>query len=310
MRKILLLLFTQILLIANNSLEMANEPISPIPTSVVVNAQKVVLGKKLFFDTALSKNDTISCGSCHILEDGGDDNLQFSFGINGQKGSRNAPTVYNAVFNFRQFWDGRAKDLQDQAISPIENPIEMGFTFQALIAKLKKTHYKKEFQTIYKDGITKENITNAIAEYEKTLITPNAPFDKYLKGNKKSLSKDAIQGYELFKNKGCITCHQGVNIGGNMYNKFGIFHDVNGKDFGRYDVTHREKDKYYFKVPSLRNVALTAPYFHDGRTQSLHEAVLLMSEYQLGRHITSEEINKIVVFLNSLTGDLRGSKKQ
>lgn len=309
MKKILLLLFTQILLIANNSLEMANEPISPIPTSVTVNKQKATLGKKLFFDTALSRDDTISCGSCHILEEGGDDNLRVSFGINGQQGSRNAPTVYNAVFNFRQFWDGRAKDLQDQAVGPIENPVEMGFTFKALIPKLRHTHYKKEFQEIYQDGITKENITDAIAEYEKTLITPNAPFDKYLRGDKKALSKDAIQGYELFKNKGCISCHQGVNIGGNMYNKFGIFHDVNGKDLGRYDVTHRERDKYTFKVPSLRNVALTAPYFHDGRTQSLRAAVVLMSEYQLGRHITPKEIDKIVVFLNSLTGDLHESKK-
>jgi cytochrome c peroxidase len=240
---------------------------------------------------------------------GGDDNLPFSFGANGEEGSRNSPTVYNAIFDFRQFWDGRAKNLQEQAGGPVENPKEMDSSFKELIPKLNKTPYKKMFQAIYKDGITRRNIEDAIAEYEKTLITPNAPFDKYLRGDKTALSKGAIEGYALFKNKGCISCHQGINIGGNMYNKFGIFHDAKAKDFGRYNVTHKERDKYYFKVPSLRNVALTAPYFHDGRTTSLREAVELMSEYQLGRKITPQEIDKIVLFLEALNGEFKSSKK-
>jgi cytochrome c peroxidase len=283
---------------------LSKEPINPIPESIATDNEKAALGKMLFFDTQLSKDDTISCASCHILKQGGDDNLQFSFGINGQKSRCNAPTVYNSVFNFRQFWNGRAKDLQEQAGKPIENPLEMGFNFSDLIKKLNKTDYKEKFKSIYKDGITKENITNAIAEYEKTLITPNSPFDNYLKGDKSALTKEQKEGYELFKAKGCVACHQGINVGGNMYNKFGIFEDSNTTDLGRYEVTHRERDKYYFKVPSLRNIAKTAPYFHDGRTYSLRVAVLTMAEYQLGRKITLDEADKIVAFLHSLSGKL------
>jgi len=283
---------------------IANEPIKPIPLHMHVNEEKALLGKKLFFDTQLSRDKTVSCATCHILQDGGDDNLRHSFGIKGQEGPINAPTVYNAVFNFRQFWDGRAADLQDQAGGPVENPKEMGFNFTELIARLKKSPYKAQFNAIYKDGITKENITDAIAEYEKTLITPNAPFDRYLRGDTNALSHKQKEGYELFKSKGCITCHHGINIGGNLYNKFGIFEDANTSALGRFNVTHRERDKYYFKVPSLRNIARTAPYFHDGRTYDLHEAVYSMAKYQLGRKITPQEVDKIVAFLKSLNGEL------
>ena len=281
----------------------AQEPISPIPLHVDVDAQKAALGKKLFFDTQLSKNNTISCASCHILQEGGDDNLPVSFGIYGQKGPINAPTVFNAVFNFRQFWDGRAASLQEQAAGPIENPKEMGFNFKELIQRLNKTAYKTEFDTIYEDGITKNNITDAIAEYEKTLITPNAPFDRYLRGDKNALTQTQKEGYELFKSKGCITCHNGVNIGANMYNKFGIYEDAKSSNLGRYSITHKAYSKYYFKVPTLRNIDQTAPYFHDGRTNDLRKTVLIMAKYQLGRKITPEEVDKIVAFLHSLTGE-------
>ena len=282
----------------------ASEPIEPLPQYVKVDARKAALGKKLFFDTMLSRDNTISCATCHNLKEGGDDNLRFSFGINGQEGNINAPTVYNAVFNFRQFWDGRAADLQDQAAGPVENPVEMGFTFKELIKRLQKSSYKKEFDTIYKDGITKENITDAIAEYEKTLITPNAPFDRYLRGDKKAITQEQKEGYELFKAKGCISCHHGINIGGNLYNKFGIFEDSNSSNLGKYNLTHKERDKHYFKVPSLRNIAKTAPYFHDGRTSDLDRAVYIMAKYQLGRKITPQEVAKIVAFLHSLNGEL------
>ena len=284
------------------TLLFAKEPIDPIPEHVQVNAQKAAVGKALFFDTLLSKDGTVSCASCHLLQDGGDDNLPVSFGIKGQKGSVNAPTVYNAVFNFRQFWDGRAANLREQAMEPVENPIEMGNSFTNLIATLKKTPYKKRFDALYKDGITKNNIADAIAEYEKTLITPDSPFDSYLRGDINALTQKQKEGYALFKAKGCISCHQGVNIGGNMYNKFGVFTDTNSSNLGRYNVTHRERDKYYFKVPSLRNVERTAPYFHDGRTYSLKAAVYAMSLYQLGRKITPQEVDKIVAFLHSLNG--------
>jgi len=295
---------TLFFLLLLRTLLIAGEPITPIPDEMNVDAKKVSLGKKLFFDTRLSKDNTINCASCHNLNDGGDDNLRVSFGIHGQQGTRNSPTVYNSVFNFRQFWDGRAKDLAAQAAGPIENPVEMGFNFPDLIKRLNKTAYKQEFNAIYKDGITKHNIQDAIAEYEKTLITPNAPFDLYLKGDKNAITKEQKEGYELFKSKGCIACHHGINVGGNMYNKFGIFTDSNTSDLGRYDVTHRERDKHYFKVPSLRNVARTAPYFHNGKINSLRVAVLIMAEYQLGRKITPQEVDKIVAFLKSLNGEL------
>ena len=300
LRTIILYIF---LLLLQSAL-FAEEPIKPIPEELEVDAKKAALGKQLFFDTLLSKDNTISCASCHLLQAGGDDNQAVSFGIKGQKGPINAPTVYNAVFNFRQFWDGRAADLKEQAMGPVENPVEMGHNFKSLIPILNKTPYKAKFDAIYKDGITKENIADAIAEYEKTLITPNAPFDLYLKGDKNALTKEQKEGYELFKSKGCITCHHGVNIGGNMYNKFGIFTEANTSDLGRYNVTHRERDKYYFKVPSLRNIERTAPYFHDGRTDDLHMAVLTMAQYQLGRKITPDEVDKIVAFLKSLNGEL------
>ncbi|QOP41214.1 cytochrome-c peroxidase [Sulfurimonas marina] len=280
------------------------ELITPIPTSLDVNQEKATLGKELFFETKLSKNNTVSCANCHQLFSGGDDNLVVSTGINGAQGSINAPTVYNAVFNFRQFWDGRAKTLKEQAMGPVENPIEMGHNFEALIPELNQTNYKAKFDAIYEDGITKENIADAIAEFEKTLITPNSPFDRYLKGDQTALTQKQKDGYEIFKAKGCIACHHGVNIGGNTYNKFGIFSDSNSSDLGRYNITHRERDKYYFKVPSLRNIEKTAPYFHDGRTDDLRRAVLLMAKYQLGRKITQEEIDKIVAFLKSLNGEL------
>ena len=298
MKKItFLIIFSQLVL-------FASELIEPIPESLHVNTKKAALGKKLFFDTILSKDKTENCASCHDLKNGGDDGLKFSFGINGQEGSVNAPTLYNAVFNFRQFWDGRAKDLQTQAEGPIENPVEMAHSFKKLVPILKKTSYKAKFNAIYKNGITKENITNAIAEYEKTLITPNAPFDLYLKGQKDAISEEQKEGYELFKAKGCITCHHGVNIGGNMYSKFGVFQDAKSNNLGRYNVTHKERDKYYFKVPSLRNITKTAPYFHDGRTYDLREAVLDMAKYQLGRKITNKEIDKIITFLTSLNGEI------
>ena len=180
----------------------------------------------------------------------------------------------------------------------------MGATFEEVIQKLKKSKYKKLFASIYDDGITKETITDAIAEYEKTLVTPNSRFDKYLKGDKNALTENEKEGYELFKSKGCVSCHHGENIGGNFYNKFGIFNESNSGWLGRYNVTHKERDKYFFKVPSLRNIARTAPYFHDGRTNDLQEAVEIMSQYQLGRHITKEEIAKITAFLQSLNGEL------
>jgi len=262
-----------------------------------VDAKKVQLGKKLFFDPILSKDGTISCATCHDLQNGGDDGLKFSFGIGGQEGNINSPTVYNAVFNFRQFWNGRAKDLKEQAKGPIENPVEMGHTLSAAVETLNQNKmYFENFNEVYADGITKDNIVDAIAEFEKTLITPNSPFDRYLKGDKKAISQKAKEGYLLFESKGCILCHHGVNIGGNFYNKFGIYEDAGSRRLGRYSITKREEDKHVFKVPSLRNIALTSPYMHDGRVTTLKEAVELMTRIQLGRHMEQGDTEAIGAF--------------
>ncbi len=299
------------LLVAVFCTVLFSAPLKPLPESMEADHNKVLLGQKLFFDPLLSKDGTVSCATCHDLLEGGDDNLQYSIGVGGKKGNINAPTVYNAVFNFRQFWDGRAEDLKEQVFGPIENPVEMDQTMKQTVDKLKKNPmYLSEFAKIYADGITEENVADAIAEYEKTLITPNAPFDRYLRGEENAIGQDAKEGYALFKSKGCVVCHNGINIGGNFYNKFGIFKDANSSSLGRYNITKREEDKYVFKVPSLRNVALTSPYMHDGRTNSLRKAVEIMSEHQLGRYITEEEIKKIVAFLESLTGQIPESVKK
>jgi len=299
-------LYANIVLLMSVCFSIAlTDPIKPLPGSMPADREKAALGQKLFFDPLLSKDGTISCASCHDLEKGGDDGRQFSVGVGGKKGNINAPTVYNAVFNFRQFWDGRAKDLKAQVFGPIENPVEMDQTMAQTVENLKKDPiYVAAFSALYPNGITQENVADAIAEYETTLITPNAPFDRYLLGEKGAITAEAEEGYELFKSKGCIVCHNGVNVGGNFYNKFGIFKDANSMALGRYNITKREEDKYVFKVPSLRNVALTAPYMHDGRAHTLKEAVEIMSEHQLGRYMTQEEIEKIVTFLKSLTGEM------
>jgi len=295
--------FILLFIILNLNIFASN--ITAIPEKIDFDLKKALLGKKLFSDKRLSVDNTISCASCHILSEGGDDNLVFSIGVNNLVGNINAPTVLNATFNFRQFWDGRAKNLEEQAMGPIENPIEMAHNFNNLVKELSKTNYKNEFLSIYDDGITKKNIANAIAEFEKTLITPNSRFDKFLKGNLFVISEYEKEGYELFKNKGCVTCHHGVNLGGNLYNKFGVIIDAKSENLGRYNLTKNEEDKYFFKVPSLRNIELTAPYFHDGRYYSLEKAVQEMALVQLGRPISSEEIKKIVAFLRTLNGELK-----
>jgi len=304
------LLKSIITLLAAGSIGLAGV-LRPLPLTIEQHPQKALLGKKLFFDTQLSRDRTISCASCHDLQHGGDDGRRVSEGIGGAKGEVNAPTVYNTVFNFRQFWDGRARDLKDQASAPIENPVEMGFTMKELALRLRKDPaYVRLFSAIYPEGITPDTIADAIAEYEKGLITPNAPFDRYLRGDMNALSEQAKKGYRLFQSKGCVICHNGINIGGNLYNKFGIYQDANSTQLGRYHVTRRPEDKYVFKVPSLRNVALTAPYMHDGRFETLEEAVRFMTEFQLGRFISREEIAAIVAFLKSLTGEIPPSAKR
>lgn len=297
MKKIILLFSISLALIAK-------EPISPIPLEIKLNKDKVNLGKELFFDKRLSKDDTVSCHSCHNLETGGVDNLKFSFGIGGQEGKINTPTVFNSSFNFVQFWDGRAKTLKEQALGPIEDPVEMGISVDELVVKLNKTEYKNKFKRIYKEGLTKDSLVDSIEEFEKSLITVNAPFDRYLRGDENAISKDAKKGYKIFKQQGCIACHHGVNVGGNLYAKFGASKAADVVSKGRFEITKNELDLYHFKVPSLRNVELTAPYLHDGRYETLEETVKFMAYHQLGKTLKDEDLENIVSFLKTLTGTL------
>jgi len=283
----------------------ASSIITPIPESMSYNKKKAELGEKLFFDTVLSYDKTVSCNSCHNLYTSGADNLEGSIGVGGKVGRVNAPTVYNSVFNFVQFWNGRAKSLKEQAKGPIVNPIEMANTPSDAVNSVKQNpKYKAEFEAIYKDGVTFENIADAIAEFEKTLITPNSRFDNYIKGDKNAINKQEKEGFELFQKKGCISCHNGVNIGGNMFQKIGVM--IEYKDpkaiNGRFDVSKKDSDKNMFKVPTLRNVELTAPYFHNGLVRDLEEAVRLMGYHQLGIKLKDEDVEKIVAFLKTLTG--------
>ncbi|AWX13971.1 cytochrome-c peroxidase [Mergibacter septicus] len=290
--------------------------VQPIPQHIPVDQAKVELGNVLFHSTALSGDGTISCATCHSLTTGGVDQLPTSTGIFGQKGGINAPTVYNAVFNFAQFWDGRAKDLADQAGGPPLNPIEMGSKdWNEIIDKLNQDeNFKQAFTKVYPDGFTKQNITNAIAEFEKTLITPNSPFDRYLQGDSSALTQAQVRGYELFQKYKCDTCHSGVTLGGQSYELMGLKGDyfadrgtpITEADYGRYSQTQDPRDKFRFKVPNLRNIALTAPYFHDASAKDLHQAVEVMLKYQSGVVLPKQDVDDIVDFLHSLTGEYQG----
>lgn len=293
---------------------LTNEPITPIPLSLELDDKKVVLGEKLFNDLRLSRDDSISCASCHSLTKGGTDRMALSPGIGGQVGAINVPTVFNSSLNFKQFWDGRAQSLEEQLDGPTHNPVDMGSDWAEIIKKLEQSpDYVKDFSDIYPGKIQSDHIKDAIATYERSLITPNSRFDQYLRGESNALTDEEKQGYQLFKTYGCVSCHQGLNMGGNLFQKFGIIGDyfadrghITKVDWGRFNVTGDEADKFVFKVPSLRNVGLTPPYFHDGSAKQLDAAVTIMSVYQLGHPLTSLERNAIVKFLKTLSGEYKG----
>lgn len=294
---------------------VSDQPIQPIPLSGSLDSNKVTLGERLFHETRLSKDDSVSCSHCHNLATAGVDNLPRSIGISGKKGSINSPTVFNATLNIAQFWDGRASNLLDQIDGPIHNPNEMGTNWEQVISKLSSdSDYRKDFKKIYSDGITSANIKDAIATFEQSLLVVDSPFDKFLMGDASAISDAAKQGYVIFKEYGCIACHQGSNVGGNLYQPFGIVGDYfadrgvepTREDMGRFNVTGKSEDMYVFKVPSLRLSTLTAPYFHDGSAETLDEAIRVMIKYQLGRSSTSEEEHLIHEFLRSLVGEYKG----
>ena len=304
---------------ADDSLmKQAQSTFEPIPLKppaikdVTATPAMIELGKALYFDPRLSQSHNISCNTCHQIGLGGVDMLPTSIGHKWQKGSRNAPTVLNSVFNAAQFWDGRAADLKEQAGGPIQNPIEMGISHQHAIEMLKGiSGYAKLFNAAFPsdaDPITMPNVVAAIAAFEATLITPNAPFDKYLRGDANALTAEQKEGLKLFMDKGCAGCHAGINVGGQMYAPFGVIERPGADilppgDKGRFQVTKTVSDEYVFRVPPLRNVELTPPYFHSGKSWDLRQAVAVMGTSQLGQKLTDEEVSAITAFLKSLTGE-------
>jgi len=295
-----------------------DEPIQPMPLPAQFNAQKVALGDMLFHEPRLSLDDSISCAHCHNLSVSGIDKLPRSIGINGKEGLVNAPTVFNAALHIAQFWDGKASTLEKQIDSPIHSPTEMDTNWPDIMTKLgKDPTYTTAFSEVYENGINSDNIKDAIATFERTLITLNAPFDRYLRGETSAITAEQEQGYLVFKEYGCASCHQGANVGGNMFQRFGIMRDYfadhpieNEADFGRFNVTGLEEDRHVFRIPSLRLVTLTAPYFHNGSAETLEEAVRIMARYQLGRAIPEHDIQLIIGFLDTLVGEYKSSPLQ
>ncbi len=293
--------------------EVAENPNNPITD------EKVALGKKLYFDNILSKDNKQSCNTCHNVNTYGVDNNPFSEGNDGELGGRNSPSTFNAALHIAQFWDGREPDVEAQAGGPILNPVEMAMPNEkAVVDRLKKVdEYVTMFKSAFPDDanpISYDNLKKAIGAYERKLITPSK-FDDYLAGNTDALTDEEKEGLNTFINVGCTSCHNGVALGGNMFQKFGTFGDYweltksEKIDNGKFDVTGNEADKYVFKVPSLRNIEKTYPYFHDGSVADLGEAVKIMAKLQLNKDLTGEEVNSIVTFLKTLTADIPAELK-
>jgi len=298
-------------------MQSAQKLFKPIPSqppaikAIRSTPLRVEIGTQLYFDPRLSESHAISCNACHRIGLGGVDVQETSIGHRWQRGPRNAPTVLNAVFNTAQFWDGRAKDLEQQAGGPLLNPIEMGTSEAHVVEQLKGIPgYVSEFHRAFsgeKDPVTFKNVRDLIALFEATLITPDAPFDRYLRGDEKALDAQEKRGLQAFINKGCASCHNGINIGGNRYAPFGVVEKPGARflppnDHGRFAVTKTVSDEYVFKVPTLRNIALTRPYFHSGKAWSLRQAVAVMGSSQLGITLTAQEVDDITAFLHALTG--------
>ncbi len=292
--------------IAASTATLANEPIQPIKAAAPKNTGMVELGKMLFFDPRLSKSGFISCNSCHNLSMCGTDNLKTSIGHNWQQGPINSPTVLNSSMNLAQFWDGRAKGLKEQAGGPIANSGEMAFTHELAVDVLRSIpQYRNQFKKVFgSDQISIDMVTDAIAAFEETLVTPDSRFDKWIKGDKKAISQAELDGYKLFKDSGCIACHHGAAVGGTTFQKMGVLtpYKTASKAEGRKGVTGKDMDRFVFNVPTLRNVELTYPYFHDGAAETLEETVNTMGRLQLGHNFSIAENAKIVAFLKTLTG--------
>lgn len=293
--------------------ELSDEPLSPLPLSLPLDARKVALGEALFASPLLSSDRSISCLSCHPLDHGGTDGKIYSTGVNGKSAPVNTPTIFNVGFAFRLNWTGAFANLESQLTRPLE--ALMGSSVSDVLGRIRSDKILlSAFADAYPSGLTETNFRDAIATYERSLFTPNARFDRFLRGEKNVLSDEEKQGYRLFKEYGCVSCHQGQNVGGNMFQKFGVMRDyfaergrpIQDGEWGRYDVTQKESDRFMFRVPSLRNVALTAPYFHDGSAPTLEAAIAVMARYQLGRTIPPPHVQQLAAFLRTLTGEYKG----
>jgi cytochrome c peroxidase len=290
------------------------EPITPIPDAAGLDSDAVALGRRLFHDPRLSRGGVNACASCHRLEEGGDDGRAIAIGADGRPLDFNAPTIFNVALNFRLNWRGNFRTLETQNAAALLDPRLMNNDWQTLLATLRAdADYRRAFAAIYGGDIGREHVLDALAAYQRSLVTPDARFDRYLRGGSNAITAEEEHGYRLFKAYGCIACHQGANVGGNLFQKFGIFaNPFAGRDaatranLGRFAITRDEADRHVFRVPSLRNVALTAPYFHDGSAPSLEEAVEIMARNQLGRTLAQREVALIVAFLRTLTGERGG----
>ena len=288
--------------IPNSPPQLENNPLT---------TEKIELGKMLYFEPRISASNLISCNTCHNLGTGGVDIQETSIGHAWQKGPRNAPTVLNSVFNIAQFWDGRAKDLAEQAKGPVQASVEMNSNPERVVATLNSMpQYKELFKKVFpedQNSVSFDNTVKAIEAFESTLLTPDSSFDKFLKGDQNALKSNEKKGLRLFIDKGCASCHNGVNLGGNGYFPFGLVQKPGAdilppEDKGRFKITKTVSDEYVFKVPTLRNIELTPPYFHSGKVWSLKQAVGIMGSAQLGVKLTEDEIDKITAFLIKLTG--------
>ncbi len=312
-----LIIFFPIYVAANDSalINLRYEPIQPLLQSKTLDPQKVSLGQKLFNETLLSQDNDMSCASCHNLNENGADKRAHAAGRNNASLNANTLTIFNSSLNHRQFWDGRATTLEKQIDFVVSSDKEFASNWPRIIDKLKKnTFYLNAFNEIYADGINAHNIRNAIVTFENTLITSNSRFDQFLLGDIDAINSQEKKGYRLFKSYGCVACHQGSNVGGNMFMKFGLFGNYynqpnktsNPQNLGRYNVSGNKNDRHVFRVPSLRLAVITAPYFHDGSVKTLHEAIEIMAKHQLGRIISKQHIEDIIAFLKTLPGDYQG----
>ena len=293
------------------SLGQSSEPLKPLPLEVKLDAKKVALGARLFGDVRISKNNDVSCTSCHNFTlSGGADSRQRSIGTGGAKGPIQSPSVLNVDLNIAQLWDGGAVSLENQINKVIKNPLVFNSTWEVVLGKFQQDEsIKTAFAASYKEGMNEKTFADAIATFERSLITPSR-FDRYLRGDPNAISTEEKRGYEKFKTYGCVACHQGMGVGGNMFQQFGVlgnyFKDrgnVTKPDLGRFNVTNDPADRHVFKVPSLRNVEYTAPYFHDGTAKTLNDAVDVMFKYQLGRTAPTEDKELIVKFLKTLSAN-------